>query len=471
MERAQDDGALRAAAPDASHSGASGAHGCAAGGARAAASEGSAGGPPAALGDVKQCAPAAAASASRPEALLGRRVLRAFADGDCVGVVLSARLTQAWGLLYTVRYTVDDAADATHAEKAEEEEEEEELSLEELCPLLLPVEEAAAPPPPAAAPARADAGAERRDKRGCSAAGDDEAPGAGGAGSDEAAPAAARRYKGVYAKPTGKPGQQFVAQHCGRHLGYFGSAAEGARAYDDAARAAGYLLVNFPRPGTDETLALPNKRRNNGAPEAPPPEAQQEAPLPQDEPSPPHVEAQQPPPPPPPAARELRARDAPDFEALRASALAFKGVHLNGILARSRAFHARVSVQRGVLCTFGPFATALQAARAYDAAARAHGKLQLNFPRPGTDEVRAVPRRRGCAQRNAIAPQAPALASAASARQGIPPQRRPRRARAAGVLARAARDVRLCGRERAAVRYRRQHAPDRRVRAAVGRHL
>jgi hypothetical protein len=388
--------ALGGAAPvlDVSPSCASGGR-SASGGAHAAASESTAAEPSSLQQqrDMKQCAArggaaasagapgAAGGAAAAPAALLGRRVLRAFADGDAVGEVVGARATHAYGVLFLVRYHDDD--------------DEEELTWQELHAVLLPAEPAAAPPAGGAAAEGAQRGGrEAAAAAAAAAASAGEAPwgdaGAAAAAAPPAAPPQERHYTGVYRGLCN--GRLYVsAKHRGVHLGHFGSLEEAAAAYDASVRAQGGTVVNFPRPGAGEEQAVARTRRiGSGSARAlsPPPPEPEEAPQP-----PPQAEAQAVAPPlraAPAAHRVLRARDAPDYAALRASARAFKGVHCAGNAARGHCFYARVWQCGGAVVSRGPFASALDAARAHDDAARAAGKRQLNFPRPGTDETRAV---------------------------------------------------------------------------------
>jgi hypothetical protein len=78
-------------------------------------------------------------------------------------------------------------------------------------------------------------------------------------------PAGAQRYKGViWNKHKGRWLVRYwnpcTGQEC--EVGFFASdqAAAAAHAYDDAVRAAGGTLVNFPRPGTAETQAQPGEK-------------------------------------------------------------------------------------------------------------------------------------------------------------------------------------------------------------------
>jgi len=135
-------------------------------------------------------------------------------------------------------------------------------------------------------------------------------------------------------------------------LGSFCTAAEAARAHDDASRKAGRRVVNFPRPGSDEVQAVKGEKeevtllRHTG--ECAPPRSG----------------------PPPPASD-------------------YKGVFVYAD-ARTIAVYAARFKDGSVRQLLGRFCTAEQAARAYDDAARKTGCRVVNFPRPGTDEVQAV---------------------------------------------------------------------------------
>ncbi len=156
-------------------------------------------------------------------------------------------------------------------------------------------------------------------------------------------------YKGVSVDSTAQNAAVFKTT---KGLGRFCAAEEATRAYDDAARMAGHRVVNFPRPGTDEVQAVKGEKQDvtllRAAGERLPPRS---GPL-------------------PPASN-------------------YKGVSVNAQARTAAEFAAYLNV--GITTTFlGSFCTAEEAARAYDDAARKTGRLVVNFPRHGTDEVQAV---------------------------------------------------------------------------------
>ena len=137
----------------------------------------------------------------------------------------------------------------------------------------------------------------------------------------------------------------------GVQLGSFATAEDAARAYDTKVRANNGLVVNFPRPGTAELQAV---RRQT-------------------------------------AASVLRwarqaSRNLNHANVRQNVADEYKGVRY---AATKRIFTASVRSMRKVRL-IGAFATAEEAARAYDAEMREQGRLVVNFPRPGTAEVQAV---------------------------------------------------------------------------------
>jgi hypothetical protein len=207
----------------------------AAGGGLRAAQGGSAGAGlnPAAPASGGAAAPAPAA----PEALVGRRVVRAFGGVDYGGVVASARTTASFGHLWRVLY--DDGDD-------------EDLDWSELRALLQP--------------AAADAAAAAEGGELVSSAVEEESaswqvPTAGGTAVAQRKLPAARRYKGVTCC---SHGSRWEAKLYGvgsnkryKWCGAFDSEEKAARTYDAAARVHGVKTLNFPRPGTDEIQALP----------------------------------------------------------------------------------------------------------------------------------------------------------------------------------------------------------------------
>jgi hypothetical protein len=84
---------------------------------------------------------------------------------------------------------------------------------------------------------------------------------AAGAGAGAGAAPEQARFKGVSRTPNGRwCARTCVDAHTRRHGGVHDTQEAAARAYDDAVRRHGILLVNFPRPGTAETQAAPGKR-------------------------------------------------------------------------------------------------------------------------------------------------------------------------------------------------------------------
>ena len=186
-----------------------------------------------------------------------------------------------------------------------------------------------------------------------------------------------QRYRGVYRASWSD--REWVAYvHVGSgalrrklHCGSFSSPEAAARAHDNVARKHNIVTLNFPRPGTDEVQAVFRKVAQTRSPPA------------AAEPSPavaaktvttrggaPRKE-------PPTSAKQLQAQQ-PWYRGVYQS----KGKWSAQLDMRNGSFKLQVSC--------GAFASREEAARAYDDAACARGVLSVNFPRPGTDEVKAV---------------------------------------------------------------------------------
>jgi hypothetical protein len=299
-------------------------------------------------GDLAKSSGAPRSDAPPPEALLGRRVRREFAEGAFVGVVTETRATHAYGQLWRVSYDDGDTED---------------LSLGELRDALLPADSATEGGATAAGPEERVA-----DASGQAPAAPVLPPLPVGGGSapaaDVASPggtAAPPRYKGVRCKPA-MPGRQRYTAHIFQgghqvHLGSFSTALEAARAYDTAAREHEVPGLNFPRVGTAEVRAvwqsLPGM---NG-----------------------YYVMEQPQQPPQPQPASGAAAAQPQRR--------YKGVSpLHGRWQARARYHAYGEQHR-----LGLFDNPADAARAYDAAVRRHGLLLVNFPRPGTAELQAHP--------------------------------------------------------------------------------
>jgi plasmid stabilization system protein ParE len=166
-------------------------------------------------------------------------------------------------------------------------------------------------------------------------------------------PADAPRFKGVTWNKKQKQWQVKVWDSALKqqlHVGGFavGAEVEAAHAYDAAVRAAGGSAVNFPRAGTAETQA-------HAAPRVPPVADRCMA------------------------ASNLRPADAPRF----------KGVTWN---KQQKQWQVRLwDLALKQHMQVGTFAVGaeVEAAHAYDAAVRAAGGFEVNFPRAGTAETQA----------------------------------------------------------------------------------
>ncbi len=219
----------------------------------------------------------------------------------------------------------------------------------------------------------------------------------------------APEYKGVHVDASAQTAAVFVASFVvggeSKSLGYFCSAEEAARAYDDAARIAGRRVVNFLRPDTAEVQAVKGEKEEVTLQRA----AGKRAP-PRSGPLPP----------------------APDY----------KGVSVEAN-ARTAAVFVAAFKDGGVRNRLGYFCTAEEAACAYDDAMRTAGRCVVNFPRPGLNEVQAVKGERydmtlarhvaaqqaagGAGAAGTIAP--PSMASSPSKRRAVgpPPSEPPRK--------------------------------------------
>ena len=190
-------------------------------------------------------------------------------------------------------------------------------------------------------------------------------------------------------------------------------AEKAARAYDEAARLQGKLKLNFPIPGTGEFQAVSRGARGRKAKTAQP-SAERNSPKegeqlrackPSDAPAP--ITAL-PAATPLPLAAEPGAAPAakaglPDTAPRKAKAAADTHAHLMpegpryvGVSWDGKLGNWKASIydrQKGKSKYLGSFAGNQQgaeaAARAYDAAARAHGRRHFNFPTPGTNELQA----------------------------------------------------------------------------------
>jgi hypothetical protein len=335
-------------------------------------------------------------------ALAGRAVLRRFEAGLFRGTVLAARRTRKWGTLWAIRYSDGDA---------------EEMDWSELREVLQP----AWPPVPAPAAAAQQQQQEERQehqrlqrkrasgkqKRARGAAGAPRHAPAGAAAAAAAGgalPAAppAPRFKGVSAMGKHVFRARIYSPHDARagsdgkvHLGHFDSEAAAARAHDAAARALGLLQVNFPRPGSAEVQAALRPRTSSKAlrsTAAVTPKKKQPRPRPRGKPTQAQAQAQAP--------------------------RRFKGVYASRGRWVAHATVPGLGTQR-----LGTFGSAEEAARAYDDSARARGKLEVNFPRPRSREVRAAP---GAPLRAAAAPPPPARRKRPRQHAGAPAAKKPR---------------------------------------------
>jgi hypothetical protein len=181
--------------------------------------------------------------------------------------------------------------------------------------------------------------------------------GSGGGGQQYRAvpmPLGVQRYKGV-SWDKHKGGWQGQHQANGmrmRELFPADQAAAAARFYDASVRTAGGTVVNFPRPGTEETAA--------------------EAPGAGD--------------------RERKEGPTP----MPPGAQCYKGVSWSKNTGRWRAEHEANGVR---MLKFFSSDQAAAAARAYDASVRKHGGTVVNFPRAATAETAAEPRGAGGRER------------------------------------------------------------------------
>lgn len=295
----------------------------------AASGEDSGGGNGDSAGAVAACWPA------DPRSLLGRRVRRTFAAGVFEGVVRGTRMLPPDSPGRRAPGWAPPEAGAAEPQRiwlvCYPDGDKEELYWSELLPALKEAEKRvrALPAPPA--------GAHKIVKQ------EAEPPGP--------------RYKGVsYHAGSGKYRVALSIPGCPRPLGVADTAVEGARMYDDGVRAAGHVVVNFPRlPGEvqavwrePEEVTLRRAGRldeADGGGSAPP-----------------------------------AATDA----AKQAAKPKFKGVYYE----TSGAYRAAMRAPGGTR-QLGYADTAVAAARLYDDGVRAEGGVVVNFPQvPG--EVQAV---------------------------------------------------------------------------------
>ena len=298
-----------------------------------------------------------------PWLLVGRRVRRAFPPAPGAiprlfdGVVIGVRSHPVDGTLWRVHY--------------EEDGDREELSWAQLNAAL--VGEAAPPgfgAPAVSAPAAVvtpTPSAGRDEQLDASAAGAAEVSSLQRAGLDETRGGEANagagcdpprvqqptaKYKGVWLPGPKKPYYRAGVKDGSNtlELGPFTTALEAARAYDAAIRQRGRLVVNFPHPGSAEVQAVYGESESATSSRHTP---------------------------------SLTKADAPQAGAQPMHA--YKGVRTNG-----RRFTAKISLEQSMKFSLGSFATAHEAACAYDAEVRRRGRLVVNFPRPGTAELQAV---------------------------------------------------------------------------------
>jgi hypothetical protein len=267
------------------------------------------------------------AGLASPEALVGRRVHRHFPWGSFVGEIVSTRATPDFGQLWSVCYEDDD---------------EEDLDWDELRAALLPAAACELPDAAGAGGSSAAAGVSPAHKAAA-------LPTSGTSAADSQPPASERRYKGEYSIVSSTPPFKRIYYAVlwidgrSQNLGSFCTAVKAARAYDAAARAHGILTVNFPRAGSEEQA----------------------------------VHGRQ------------AILDAVHVSQGLAAAQQYKGVTFAKKGAPGRQYRVQLC-SKGVHVLLGGFATALDAARAFDERARSLGRLQLNFPKPGTAETQAV---------------------------------------------------------------------------------
>jgi hypothetical protein len=293
-----------------------------------------------------------------PESLIGRRVQRLFGEHLYGGIVTDTRATRMYGQLWRVRY--DDDGD------------EEDLSYGELRGALLPaaagVAHGATMTPHGTVvkekEAERVAGASLQPTPVLSPDGSDGGAAAGAALQSDAV-AAQPRYKGVRYRGDNADRRRCYdaminARGRTQQLGCFATAVEAARAFDKAARKLGHLELNFPRPGTAEVQAVWQLSSLRGGSRG--------------------FWAHS-------FLSHMPSSGAPTLGP--SSTPRFKGV--THMIDRCPPWRAQLS-GAGVTKVIGAFDDPVQAARAYDDAVRQRGGLSVNFPRPGTAEMQALPR-------------------------------------------------------------------------------